>query len=122
MSIHEVNFMRKNHEQGFTLVELIIIIVIVGILAAVMAARFITLSEAIKTATCKQNQFHIETAQSLFYIDRYIDSAHPGRYAESLKELEPYFPDGHPPKCPSNGMYLVTANGDVECTEPGHHR
>ncbi len=114
--------MIKRSERGFTLVELIVTIVIIGILAAAMTARLKEFSDVTEAATCKQNQMHIETAQSLFYMAQYIDPTHEGRYASSLEELETYFPEGHQPKCPSNGTYLITADGGVDCTVSSHHR
>ncbi|HDQ46241.1 MAG TPA: type II secretion system protein [bacterium] len=115
--------MKLKQEPGFSLVELIVVIVITGILASAAIARYKSLSDATEAATCKQNQFNLETAQSFFYMDRYMDPDQTTRYAESFEELAPYFPEGRLPQCPSaNGEYLLLPNGVVDCTDAGHHR
>jgi prepilin-type N-terminal cleavage/methylation domain-containing protein len=112
--------MKRKHEKGFTLVELVITIVLIGILTAVMMALYKPFSEASEIAACKQNQMHIETAQAVFYMDKYLE--HDGHYATTIEELGPYFPNGKLPKCPTNSNYRLLANGVAECEEPKHQR
>lgn len=57
--------MKKN--QGFTLVELVIVIVILGILAITAAPKFLNLSGDAKASTLKALKGSIESANALVY-------------------------------------------------------
>lgn len=107
-------------EDGFSLVEIVITLVIIGILASVAFAQFISFSESAKTATCRSNQTSIETAQTLFYTDHYLDGE--GRYASDLDELIPYFGNGQLPVCPKEGEYQLLNGGKATCSLEEHQR
>ncbi|MBP6920681.1 MAG: prepilin-type N-terminal cleavage/methylation domain-containing protein [Candidatus Omnitrophica bacterium] len=53
--------------KGFTLIELVMVIVIIGILAAVAIPKFINLQQEAKHAVCLSNAGAIRTAISNFY-------------------------------------------------------
>ena len=108
-------------EEGFSLVEIVIILIIVGILAAVAMAQFISFSDASKIAACQSNQVSIETAQTLFFTDTYI--AGNGRYATEISQLEPYFGNARLPSCPEeDGEYQILSEGRATCTVEEHQR
>jgi prepilin-type N-terminal cleavage/methylation domain-containing protein len=55
------------NRKGFTLIELVIVIVIIGILAAVAIPKFISLKNEANRAVCQSNVGAIRTALSNFY-------------------------------------------------------
>ena len=60
---------RKRNERGFTLIELMVVIVIIGILAAYIAPKFINRTEDAKINTAKAQIRGFESALKLFRLD-----------------------------------------------------
>jgi len=64
---------RQNHRRGFTLVEIMVVVVILGILAATIIPQFIGTTKDAKVSAAKAQVAELESAVDRFYIhmDRY---------------------------------------------------
>ena len=96
--------------RGFSLMELLAVVTILGIIAAIIVPRVANSSETAKQRTCVYNVGHIHSA-----VERYRDAT--GSWpSANLVELDgalDYFPDGIPP-CPVSGAaYTLDVTGGL---------
>ena len=70
--MHKYSLQRKNN--GFTLIELIVVIVILGILAVVALPRYINLSSDARISALLQVQASVEGANKLLFLKSYMPS------------------------------------------------
>lgn len=59
-------------EQGFTLVEIMIVVVIIGLLAAVVVPQFLGNVDKAQVAKAKQDIQAIETALTMYKLDNFV--------------------------------------------------
>ena len=72
--------MTRRNQKGFTLIELMIVVAIIGILAAIAIPNFIKFQARSKQSEAKANLKALFTAQKSFYQEK-------DRYSESLLEI-----------------------------------
>ena len=90
-------FMKKD-EKGFTLIELMIVIAIIGILAAIAIPQFNAYRARSYNAAANSDLRNLITAQEGYFIDH-------DEYADTTATLEDY---GY---TPSAGVVVGTVNG-----------
>lgn len=81
--------------RGFSLLELLAVVTILGIIAMVVIPRISVSSTTAKNNACFQNKAEINSAVERYLFDN-------GSLPANLAALNPYFPDGVP-TCPVSG-------------------
>ena len=64
--------MMKN-ERGFTIMELLVVIVIIGVLAAIGVPAYNNMTKKAKTTACDANARTIHTAAGMYYAEKNVD-------------------------------------------------
>jgi len=107
----------KKARHGFTLVEIMIVVLIIGILLAIAVPNFIKARETSRTKTCVANLKKIESAKEQFAIDNKANND----YSVQAGDLYPAYIKSDP-VCPSGGNYLENTLGETPtCTVGGTH-
>jgi MSHA pilin protein MshA len=100
----------KRNQQGFTLIELIIVIVILGILAAVALPKFVDLSGEAEDAAVKGVAGGISSGMSINYAARKVSSGNANTHAVTNCQDGEHVLDGGLPEGYSITAHAVSAN------------
>ena len=98
-----MNLNKIKKSKGFTLIELMIVVAIIGILAAVAIPKFADLVTKSKEATCKANLGAVRSALSIYYSDN--DGEYPTNVFVGLTSGSKYMPAVG--NTPSLGRYEI---------------
>jgi prepilin-type N-terminal cleavage/methylation domain-containing protein len=102
-----------NGKRGFTLVELLIVVLILAALAMIAVPRIGQSAAAARVRACESNIMTINGQIELYTT---IEEVPPTDFATLSGNVD-YFPDGAP-QCPFGTAYAIGANGHV--TPHGH--
>ncbi|WP_373128284.1 competence type IV pilus major pilin ComGC [Dielma fastidiosa] len=102
------------NKKGFTLIELIVVIAILGILALFLVPSFLGYTKDAQKATCEANRHIIERSYT-FYKAKSVEEITLNEYINSDNGKE-----YQGSKCPAGGVYTYDdANGKVICSIHG---
>jgi prepilin-type N-terminal cleavage/methylation domain-containing protein len=98
-------FARKARK-GFTLVEIMIVVLIIGILLAIAVPNFIRARESSRAKSCQANLKQIDSAKEQYAMDNRLNAG--GAVPDGALWAAGAYIKAEP-RCPSNGTYTVAA-------------
>lgn len=112
-----MNRLLNRRNGGFTLVEIMIVVLIIGILLAIAIPNFIKARETSRTKSCVANLKQLDSAKEQFAMDMRRNTGDPC----DMSDLVPTYVK-RAPECPSGGTYTVNVIGtDPVCSVGGDH-
>lgn len=97
---------RTSNKAGFTLVEIMIVVAIIGLLATIAIPNFVRARNTSQTNACINNLRQIDGAKQQWALEnKQVSAASP-----SMGVIQPYLgrgTGGNVPTCPASGTYTV---------------
>jgi prepilin-type N-terminal cleavage/methylation domain-containing protein len=108
---------KRNKTHGFTLVEIMIVVAIIGLLAAIAIPNFVRARSTSQKNACINNLRQIDGAKQQWALEnKAVDTSTPAN-----SDITPYLKGNTLPSCPANGAYtLGSVATSPSCNIAGH--
>ncbi|MGC9004484.1 MAG: competence type IV pilus major pilin ComGC [bacterium] len=109
---------KPRNRKGFTLVEMMIVVLIIGILIAIALPNFLKARENARLRACVANMKQIQAAVEQWAMENKKAATDP---VPTLSDLSPTYIKTYP-TCPSGGTYSITGtvgNYTISCSVHG---
>ena len=114
--------MKMRMKKGFTLIEIMIVVAIIAILAAIAIPNFVKYRKESQQATCEQTRAQIVTAAENWGSKPENANAEEVQLADLVDDGKGYFKNT--PTCPAGGEYTIkkgtTGAWECSCGAKGH--
>jgi prepilin-type N-terminal cleavage/methylation domain-containing protein len=110
----------KSGRTGFTLIEIMIVVALVGLLASIAIPNYVKARDNSQQSACVNNLRQIDGAAQTWALE----AKQPLNATYTLTDLIPYIKldsAGKVPTCPAGGNYTLTTVANAPtCSIPGH--
>ncbi|MBU4375895.1 MAG: prepilin-type N-terminal cleavage/methylation domain-containing protein [Candidatus Omnitrophica bacterium] len=109
------------NKAGYTLVELMIAVIIIGVLASIALPNYYKTRIGTRKGICMNNLRQIEAAVDRWVFENDIDEGYSVTQGDE-DEIYVYLKNGKP-ECPARGIYTISTIGtypQISCSVEGH--